>query len=106
MHARRIGLTADAFWSLTIRELYREFAAARLRAKDDYRRDVTLAVNIVAVYVKTKNDKRVPSVRSMLGPDAGDTKPTPQQRVKQVHAALIVLSEQYGIPLRKAGSRG
>lgn len=83
--------------------MYREFAAARERARDDYRRDVTLAWNIVRVYIKTKNDKRMPSVQQLLGSE-GRTKD--RQNVAQLKSALTILSGQYGIPLRKAAPRG
>jgi hypothetical protein len=80
-----------------VRELFREFAAARLRAQDDHRRQITLAWHIVHVYVKTKANKRLPGLKELLR--AAD--PPAPQTAPQMFAALQVLSQQYGIPIRE-----
>lgn len=83
---------------MTVRELFREFAAARLRAEDDDRRNVTLAWQIVRIYIKTKANKRLPSLQELLQQNARPVKQTP----KQMEVMLSALSQKYGIPLRKA----
>lgn len=83
---------------MTVRELFREFAAARLRAEDDDRRNVTLAWQIVRIYIKTKANKRLPSIDELLL----HTQRPVKQSAKQMEGMLSVLSQKYGIPLRKS----
>jgi hypothetical protein len=82
---------------MTIRELFREFAAARLRAEDDDRRSVTLAWHTVRIYIKTKANKRLPSLQELLRQTERPVKQTP----RQMFVALSAVSQKYGIPLRE-----
>jgi len=79
--------------------LYREFAAARERRKDEMDRDITVAWHTVRIYFEAKSKKRLPSLTSQLTRQTGDGK----QSRGQLKSMLGVLSEQYGIPLRRAG---
>lgn len=79
-----------------MRELYREFAAARMRAKDEHVKSMALARNIVAIYAMSRAKKRVPSLQELVGDLGG---PDKKQTVGQIRSALHVLSGQYGIPL-------
>jgi hypothetical protein len=81
-----------------VRELFREFAAARLRAEDDDRRNVTLAWQIVRIYVRTKSQKRLPSLRELITDTA---RPAGAQSPTQMLGALEMLSQQHGIPIRE-----
>jgi hypothetical protein len=81
---------------MTFRELYREFAAARKRTVAEASRDVTVAWHTVRLWVEVQSKKKLPSLASQL-PKA-DTKAA--NRPQQLKAALAIVSEQYGIPLR------
>jgi len=88
---------------MTPKQLGRRFEAARLKSVDDYRRDVTQAWNFARCYAMVKSKKGLPPLKKLLeevkDKDAikGD-----RQDAKQIKSALSVLSQQYGIPLRKA----
>lgn len=73
--------------------------AARERSKDDYRRDVTQAWQTVRVYIQTKNDKRMPSLQSLID---GTEPRKERQSVSQLKSAVMALSREYGLPVRKA----
>lgn len=83
---------------MTLRELYREFAAARKRELRQARRDVTVAWHTVRLWVEVKGRKRLPSLKSQL-PKDGPTRGG--QTGRQLRSMLGILSEQYGIPLRR-----
>lgn len=78
-------MSRDEFWSLTFRELSREFAAAALRARDDYNRDVTHAWNVVRIFVQTWN-KRLPELEAQLQFET--PRPPPRQSGKDVLAMM------------------
>jgi hypothetical protein len=86
------------FYASTIRELFREFAAARLRRLDEENSRITLAWHGVRIYAQAMHDKRVPKLTRLLIREG----PERPQSAKQLVSALHVLSQQYGIPLRKA----
>jgi len=96
---------------MTLRELFREFAVANARRRDDANRDVRLAWHIVAIWAMTRSKKRLPPLASLLTRDDGG--PSAKEKTNRMRAALEVLSQQYGIPLRpmtsprpREGSRG
>lgn len=74
-----------------------EFEAARLQREDAHDRDVLLAYRIVHIYVKTKNDKRMPNLSTLLH---GAQRSSGRQSAAAMRAALHALSQQHGIPLR------
>jgi hypothetical protein len=78
--------------------LFREFAAARRRRAYDAARDVTVAWHAVRLWVEVNNRKKLPSLASQL-PQTGAT--ARRQTVGQLRSSLVILSEQYGIPLRR-----
>jgi hypothetical protein len=78
--------------------LFREFAAARRRRTYEAGRDVTVAWHAVRLWLEVNNKKRLPSLESQL-PKVDGSAPRPQSS-SQLRSALVVLSEQYGIPLR------
>lgn len=70
--------------------------AARLRRQDDVIRDLALAWHTAAF----QRQKKLPSLQRLVRQVAART-PGPPQSPAQLKSALSVLSEQYGIPLRK-----
>ena len=89
---------------MTFRELFREFEAARRRQEYDNARDVTVAWHTVRLWVVTKSKKQLPSLKSQL--ELNGRRANGRQSAGQIRNVLSVLSEQYGIPLRKAKPRG
>jgi hypothetical protein len=63
-----------------------------LRVKDTSTRDTIQAWRVVQIWVKTQNDKRMPSLASLLEQDA---KPKIQSREEQFEA-IKMLSQMYG----------
>lgn len=51
---------------MTIRQLFREFTAARLRGRDDRNRDLLAAYQAVRIRVLTENHKQMPSLMDLL----------------------------------------
>jgi hypothetical protein len=87
----------DEFWSSTPREIGDAFEAAHRRADDEYNRDTIQAWQIVHIWARTKTKGRMPTLRSLLRrPPA--TRPLAHRAQL---AVLQLLSEQYGIPLRR-----
>lgn len=91
LHATRIGLSLDVFWSLTLRELSRESVAAAARERDDYNRDIALAWN-TARLVLLGWSKGLPPLKREFLPDVTETK-TPSQGIR---SAMAVISKQFG----------
>lgn len=105
IEARRVGIPRDVFWSSTPRELRIEFDAARRRAEDEYDRDVVQAWRAVQIFVRTQNDRRMPSLKSLL--TAHGRRPAArQQTLAQQRSVLHLLSAKYGIPLRQKVTHG
>jgi hypothetical protein len=75
-----------------------EFEAARLQREDEHDRDVVLAYHIVHIYVKTQNDKRMPTLSTLLH---GARRSSGRQSIAAQRSALQMLSQKYGIPLRQ-----
>ena len=84
---------------MTIRELFREFAAARLRAEDTYRRDLTLAWQISRLHGALRSKRGLQPLSIYLDESARAV--PAQQTYPQMRAVLRVLSESYGIPIRQ-----
>jgi hypothetical protein len=63
---------------------------------------VMTAWHTVRIYWLSKAKKAMPSLESQLPTSGG---PRPPQSVGQLRATLGILSEQYGIPVRKAKPR-
>lgn len=89
---------------MSFRELYREFAAARLRRMDEMDRDVTVAWHVNRLKFEAQAKKRLPSLKSQLV-DRGAVSNGGRQTASQIRSALVVMSGMYGIPLRKGGKR-
>jgi hypothetical protein len=75
---------------LTIRELFREFVAAKQRREDQHDRDVTLAWRMAAL----ERQKTLPKLETLL------SKRGSKQTAAEQRGVLHVLSAQYGIPIR------
>lgn len=90
LHARRVGLSRDEFWSLTIRELFRELVAATQRRDDEYDRDMRLAWRIAVL----DRQKTLPKLETLL------SKRGTKQTAAEQRGMLHLLSAQYGIPLQ------
>lgn len=67
------------------------------RLEDEQDRDIAQAWHIVHLYVKTKNDKRLPALSSVLP----QRQPPRPQTVGEKKHVLRILSEQYGLKMRK-----
>lgn len=92
LDARRIGLSADQFWSLSLRELWRELAADRDRQRDAHRRDVTLAWQIACLVWQ----KDLKPLAYYLGQG-----PRGPQSPAELKAVMEQLSAQTGTPLQR-----
>lgn len=85
----------DEFWTLTVRELYRAFAAENARRRDHANRDARLAWNIVSMYGYLKSKRRMPKLENYLvSSNSGKA-----QSSGALKGSLRVLSEQYNIPV-------
>ncbi len=82
---------------MTVRELYREFTAARQR-QDDRIEELTFgAYQTVRCWVMTKNKKKMPEFAALL-PSKGKA----AQGTNELDTALHMLAAQYGGRVRKA----
>lgn len=88
LEARSIGLSAEAFWALSLKELWRERAAVRKVYRREYERDMTVAL-MTANYTRAKE---LPDLKKLLkaGQSSGRT---PEQQLRS-------FAEQYGMKLR------
>jgi len=96
--ARRIGLSRSLFFRLTIRELFQEFAAARLRANDRHERDTVLAYQVVRIYVETMNKKRMPKLSALL--NRTTAKIDPHTRRDKARAVLQMIAARAGTKVK------
>jgi len=79
--------------------LYREFAAANARRRNEANRDARLAYLAVAMWATATTKHRLPPLDRYLIPR--DPAPAgPEAQAAKLRSALHVLSAQYGIPLR------
>jgi hypothetical protein len=86
---------------LSLRELWREFAAHRQRIEQKRQWQIVLAWEIERIRILTANAKgKMPDLKTLLEETATthDDRPTPAQMTAQV----ALLSQYLGIPLRKA----
>ena len=90
---------------MTPRVLERELDAARLKATDRFKEGLADAWNVARMYAAVRSKKGLPPLGKVLGEVKSGEK-SERQSVGQVKAALTVLSEQYGIKIRKGRSRG
>lgn len=98
LQARRIGLSPHLFWRLTLREVHREFAAARLRREDHLEELTFQAFQTVRVWVLTKNKKKMPKFADLIRvapPEIGSRSPD------QVRAVMEVIAARMGGRVRK-----
>ena len=80
------------FYASTMRELYREFAAARLRLQDEENARITQAWQAVRIYAKAMRDKKLPKLASLwikLDGKGG------QQSPAEMRGALAVIRAQF-----------
>lgn len=84
---------------MSIRELFREFVAAKRKARLERERDICLAWNTAAL-VGSAWAGKLPKLETLLAPLRAKAPLTQHQRAEQHRAALSVLAERYGIPLR------
>ena len=89
---------------MSFRELYREFAAARERRYDEMDRDVTIAWHVNRIKFESQAKKRLPSLKSQLMPRTPGGASV-RQTAGQLRTTLMMMSGQYGIPLRQGGKR-
>lgn len=74
------------------RELWMEFRAFKEKSRDAIERDLSLAWQVNALM----RAKKLPTLRSLL-----EDRHIKRQSAKQIAGILEVMSEQYGIPLKK-----
>lgn len=91
-----IGLSPRQFWSLSLRELWNEFAAAKERLEQSVQRDLALAWHIEALH----RQKQLPELSRLLR--RHQRRP---QTIAEQRGVLEMLSAQMGIPLRKAKAK-
>jgi hypothetical protein len=83
-------------FDLTIRELFREFVAARERAQDEHDRLITQAW-----WMANLSRKKPPALSTLIKQRHTEV----AQTVSQARTVVEILSAQYGIPLRKTRIR-
>lgn len=86
---------------MTPRVFARELEAARLRAIDDYRRDLTQAWNDARCYALVRSKKGLPPLQKLLS-DVKESRGEDRQTPMQMRAVL----NMYGLKGRKAKGRG
>ncbi len=59
---------------MSLRELWLERRHGKQKQQDEHDRDVILAWHIMHIKVKTQNDKRMPSLKSLLSRGQGGSK--------------------------------
>lgn len=88
MDARCLGLSADQFWDLSLKELWLELGVAQKQRE----RDLTLAWYIGAFC----GWKKLPNLQTLLRSSGGQVEQSPDEQV----AALYTISELYGLRLK------
>jgi hypothetical protein len=86
---------------MTPRILERELEAARLRATDDYKRDLTQAYNVARCYAMVRSKKGLPPLSELLD-QVKDKAETLPQSPEQLLGMVQIMSGMYGIPMRRA----
>jgi hypothetical protein len=84
---------------MTPRELRAEFVAAQRRQSDEYDRDTVQAWRLVHIYFRTKKDRRMPPLKSLLSATRGAA--ARPKSIAEQRGVLEQLSAQYRIPLRR-----
>lgn len=97
LHARRIGLSPDEFWSLTLREYSRECAAAAARARDDYNRDMTQAWNEIRL-LGLGLSKGLPTLKTQLALEPEEKERAPSMAYQR--AVVEVIAAQHNLTMR------
>jgi hypothetical protein len=89
-------MSAEVFWSCTMRTLVREFVVADTRRLDEHDRDMRLAWHIAALQRQKKlPDEKKLRARRVRG----------RQTLREQFMVVKTLSEQYGIPVRRVVRR-
>lgn len=89
------------------RELYREFAAANARRRNEANRDARLAWTIVHIWASTKSKSKIPALdRYLVKAEPAASERTGEAAARRNLAALEVLSAQFGIPIRPGTGAG
>lgn len=91
---------------MTPKQLGRRFEAERLRRIDEYKRDYTLAYNHARCYAMVRSKKGLPPLQKLLSEVQESKTESGRQTPQQMKAMLAIVSQQNGIPLRKAAPRG
>lgn len=86
---------------MTPKTFFREAKAAELRAEDRLRELTTQAWQTCRVYFETQSKKKMPALKKLLD-EIGGPKRGERQSLAGMKAALHIISEQHGIPLRRA----
>lgn len=87
---------------MTIRELFREFAVAAERTKDDAKAEVRKAWHVARITAQMTGERKIRPLDEYLPRERPMTQP---QIIAEQRRALETLSAQYGIPLRKASPK-
>lgn len=89
---------------MTPRVLERELEAARLRATDDYKRDLTQAYNVARCYAMVRSKKGLPPLSELLSEVNENRTARTAQSAEQLLGMVQIMSGMYGIPMRRAES--
>lgn len=92
IQARRFEVSREDFWSMSLRELWREMAAHRQRQRNDLELAIVTAWWVACLVWQ----KKLPKLKTLLGV------PTPRQTATEMRSMLQLLSRQYGFPLKTA----
>lgn len=86
---------------MSLRELWREFAAARQRWHDDYQQTLILAWHVAAF----QRQKKIPGLKDLLKRAETSAAPQKPPTMAQQKAQLVMLSEYLGRSLRSGKAR-
>lgn len=81
---------------MSLRELWRVRRAQRIRQREESDRDLILAWQVTYIWLKTQNDKRMPSLKQLLARGKSVRTGSREQQL----AVYQQISETFKIPLR------
>lgn len=85
---------------MSLYELWLEFEIAATTRRDQFERDTILAWQVKRIDWMTENQKRLPTLSSLLKSERKRTLPAPgRPTLEQQRLAFEQISRQYGIPI-------
>lgn len=84
---------------MSLRELWVEFDVAKLRHRDEFERDTTLAWQANRIHMMSS--KRLPALSALLPKTDGGKKVNWKPSLEEQRANLLEISRRYKIPIKE-----